>query len=286
MSFIYAEKYCDPVSNSESVRILCDTKVSLNEYSSITISKEGYDLISKYGLVKSTIVCPELCISFAGNNIAYAAKLLNKLFDLRSFEVEDVSKYALEIHRETANQNEIEFIITYISSGKIHIDCIKNGIVSRDLQLAHIGSEDAFKDFQRMRIGASVKTEQAFLDTVNGCSDDSVGGRVIEVKYNHNDNSFVYNWKRGFCSSKLHTVVQGETIKFYNSVEDGGYSYEVDQIDIGNVLYDIDQMMPAILYSRKYRINLEDINNPNLTGLMLPMLVVINDNGEILLYRQ
>ena len=125
MSFIYAEKYYESTLNKETVRILCDTKATLDEYSSTNISKEGCDLLSKYGLVKSTIISPKLCISFAGNNILYAAKLFKQLFELGAFEEEDVSKYALKIHKDASNPNEIEFIISYVTNGEIHIDCIK-----------------------------------------------------------------------------------------------------------------------------------------------------------------
>ena len=151
------------------------------------------------------------------------------------------------------------------------------------------GSEDAFNDFQNIRMSSgdvSSKTEQAFRDIVNGCSDDSVGGQVIEITFNHKDNSFVYNWKRGFFTSKDQIVALGEPIEFFNNATDGGYSFEINQINIGNVVYDIDQMEPAILYSREYRINTEDADNPNLTGLMMPILVVINENGEAFLYRR
>ena len=134
MSFIYAEKYQEPDTNCESVRILCDTKVVLNDYSSTNLSKEEFDLVSKYGIVKSTICCPEVCSSFAGNNIILATKLLNKLKDLKTFEPEDVSDYAFQIYDDADNVNDIEFIVAYISNGNIHIDCVKDGKVNKNLE--------------------------------------------------------------------------------------------------------------------------------------------------------
>ena len=69
MSFIYAEKYHDHDSGQEMVGIYCDTKITANDYTSANFSRVENDLVRKYGIVKSTICCPELCISFAGNNI-------------------------------------------------------------------------------------------------------------------------------------------------------------------------------------------------------------------------
>ena len=68
MSFIYAEKYGEDDSDRESIRILCDTKVTPGRFTSAHFSEVEADFVKKYGIVKSTICCPELCVSFAGNN--------------------------------------------------------------------------------------------------------------------------------------------------------------------------------------------------------------------------
>lgn len=289
MSFIYAEKCNDDVHNCESVRVFCDTKIILPENAAANFSQDEIDLISKYGIVKSTICCPEVCVSFAGEDIALAAGLFRKLYELKTFEPENVSDYALDIHKNAKNINDIEFIVTYFSNGETHIDCVKEGTVEKNLQNAHIGSTEAFARLQEIRLSsiadARTQTGRAFQDVVNGCSDDSVGGRAIEVIYSYDFNSFVYNWKRGFCSSKDQIVGLGEPLSLHSSASDGGYSYEVEQINIENVLFSIDQMEPAILYSRNRRIDSTYINNPNLFGLMMPMLVKRNDNGEIIRFR-
>ena len=46
-------------------------------------------------------------------------------------------------------------------------------------------------------------------------------------------------------------------------------------------MMDIDQMEPMILFSRGHRLLESNSNNPNLFGLMLPMLVMQKENGEI-----
>lgn len=289
MSFIYAEKYCDFDSGNESVRILCDTKTIPNNYTKPNIPGVAYDMVLKYGMVKSTIFCPELCISFAGNNTIYAPKLFEYLEEIKTFNPEDVSTHALEIHKKASNLNDIEFIITYFLKNQIHIDCVKNGELNKDVTFAHIGSDNAFQDFQRIRLSsgnnAVNQTELAFCDIVNGCSDDSVGGRAIEVIFDYKTNSFIYQWKRAFFSSEPQIVAPGESIIFNTSASDGGYSYEVEHIDIENVLFKIDQMEHAILYSRKYRIDSIDPKKSKVSGLMLPILVELKDDGEVVYYK-
>ena len=289
VSFIYAEKYRDNDSEHETVQIFCDTKITPNNYTSACLSNIGYDLVRKYGIVKSTICCPELCISFAGNNILYASKLFKKLKDIGSFEVADVSDHAFNLHLSAESQDDIEFVIAYFSNDHIYIDCIKNGKLDKDVTLAHIGSEFAFDAFQETRLqdncDAVKQTDFAFRSVVDGCKDDSVGGRVVKVVYDHQYNSFVYQWSKFFCTSKPQTVALGKNIIFHTSASDGGYSYEVIHKDIENVLFSIDQMKPDILYSRRFRVDSKDVDNPLLFGLMMPMLVVEKENGEVTRYQ-
>ena len=81
MSSIYAEKYRDENVGVESVRILCDTKIIPDENTSMHFSEVQCDCVTKYGIVKSTICNPQLCVSYAGNNILFAARLFSKLRD-------------------------------------------------------------------------------------------------------------------------------------------------------------------------------------------------------------
>ena len=60
-------------------------------------------------MVKSIIIAPKCCISFAGNNIAHAHKLLSILYN-QQFTKEYLLDLALEIHC-AAPDDDIEFII-------------------------------------------------------------------------------------------------------------------------------------------------------------------------------
>ena len=288
MSFLFAEKYQIPNCNYEFIQILCDTKVTPDRYTQANFSEEERSLISKYGFVKSTIICPELCISFAGNNTVFATNLFRQLKEMKSFEPDDVSKYALSIHLSAPNFDNIEFIISYFSNSQIHIDCIKNGKVYKDVPVAHIGSEIAFEDFQKKCLSygenTTNPTKTAFSNVISGCRDETVGGVAIGVMYDYALNSFVYMQESGFFSSKEQIVKLGENIQFYLSASDGGYSYHVQNIDIENVLFSIEQMKPSILYSRRFRVDSTNLNNPNQFGLMMPM-EIINGDGTFMRYR-
>ena len=71
-----------------------------------------------------------------------------------------------------------------------------------------------------------------------------------------------------------------ENIRFFVDAERGNYSYTIKPIGIESVLLDIEQMDPAILYSRLYRCNEFDCDNKQLFGLMLPMLVQEQDTDD------
>lgn len=298
MSFVYAEKYGDKNIGVESVRILCDTKIIPDGYTAMQFSEIQNDCVSKYGIVKSTICNPQLCISYAGNNILFAARLFSKLREMKSFNNDEVSAFALDVHNQAAalhsanapdRYNDIEFLVTYYHDSCFHIDRVWKGTIEHDLPLAYIGSKDAYDVFQkgRLSLGGNVSkhTRSVFQDVVAGCKDNSVGGRVVEVEYDRSADSFVFHWENAYYTDKPQTVKSGENIIFYTSASDGGYSYEVIHQDIQNVFFIIDQMKPAILYSRQFRSSEEDLNNPNLFGLMLPMLAEIKDDGRVTRYR-
>ena len=60
------------------------------------------------------------------------------------------------------------------------------------------------------------------------------------------------------------------------------FTFGVQRID---VFFAIDQMKPAILYSRQFRVSEKDVQNPNLFGLMLPLLTELEDDGSVARYR-
>ena len=288
MSFVYAEKKM--IIDQESINIHCDTKIGLPDDAKANFSVEEIDLINKYGIVKFSIVGPTMCIAFAGNKIFLAAKLFAKLCELKTFSVEEAVERAFAVHNDADHFSDIEFIICSADDNILRIDCIKDGNVQRNCSSAWLGSYNAFREFQRIRISDSTKsptemTDSAFQSVVQGCGDDSVGLFHISASYRPDLKCFWYSEKSGFFSSKDQIVKPGEAIKFFLDPSDGGFSYHLCPCNFESLIVKIDQMDPMILFSRGHRLLESNSNNPNLFGLMLPMLVKQIENCEIVRCR-
>jgi len=271
MSFIYAEKVND------SLNIFSDTKIGFKDDIGLSYSKEQAELVRTFGIVKTIILSPEFSISFAGNNISLASKLCLMLRDKREFTTQEALDIAFYIHNN-AKENDIEFIIASCKNHTLSLNCIKNHELSKDVQIAWIGSKEAHREFQKLRNEnnkglASNRTSTAFLEVVNGCKDDTVGGFPISARYNAYTNTITYSECCTIQSSKSQTVKAGEAFKFFLANEDGGFSYQQIPLSVEEVILSIDQMDKNILYSRCQRGNAEDQKDDKLFGMMLPMLI-------------
>ena len=286
MSFIFAEKFTCSELGTENMHVFCDTRIGLPDSAGSHLSDIELTFIKKYGIVKSTIISPELCVSFAGNNIMYASKLFKKLAERDTVNRTDVIDLAYSIHMQANSLNDIEFIISCMEDGKLHIDCIKGGYKDKDCLSAWIGSPIAFNYFQEKRLERNsnsyplyMNSHSAFSETVAGCGDNTVGGLAIGIMYYYDCNSFQFMETHAFYSSKPQSVPPGGMYSFFLSATDGGFSYHISPYTTQVVLISIDQMKPAILYSSKIRRDQKDLSNPSLFLLMLPLLVVEDGNG-------
>lgn len=266
MSFVFAEK----VDNI--FHIYCDTKISF-EHSGITpFSDEQKKLIEKYGIVKTTIICPTVSISFAGNNIFLASKLFRTLYEMGEFEVDEALEAAWNIHKEST-PNDIEFIIASCENQIPVLHCIKDRTVQKDCDFCWIGSAEAHNQFQKYRnerVDGKVtdRTGDAFLDVVNGCPDPSVGGFPILTEYY--GKSISYSNRALFQMSKSQIVMPGKDVIWYLDAKDGGYSLTQIPISCEELMLDIEQMESKILYARIRRYRESRLET---FSLMLPMLV-------------
>ena len=151
--------------------------------------------------------------------------------------------------------------------------------------IAWLGARAAFEYFQKERLAncrerASEATKMAFQETVFGGCCESVGGFPINAGYCISNKSIEYREQYAFYSSKKQTVKLGEDIRFYMDAVDGGFSYEQIPISCMDLLIRVDQMESAILYSRRCRMNSDDIANEQLYSFMLPMKVKMNADGN------
>ena len=122
----------------------------------------------------------------------------------------------------------------------------------------------------------------AFLDVVEGCIDDTVGGFFISAEYMHSMNSIRYSECKIFQITKPQIVQPGESIIWKTNVADGGFSYEQIPQSLEDLILKNDLMKSDILYSRNNRCNKRDMKNEQLFSLMLPMLVCENESGDFL----
>lgn len=279
MSFVYAEKV------SQSIAIFCDTKITTAQNKPSLFSPKMLRLVEQYGIAKTTIICPEISISYAGN-ISKASRLFRTLYEKRFFSTEEVLGMAVDISK-SGTPDDTDFIIASCENGKLSLGYVKDGICVRDCQNAWIGSPIAHREFQRARLennsgGASDRSTTAFLHVVQGCSDKAVGGVPIHVRLIKG--KFEYSYSKTFQMEKKQTVKAGEAVVFDMRNAEGGFSFEQVPISEDEFMLRFDQMPQALLYSRSKRIP-EEVNNRMLFGLMLPMLLIEDEDGAWKRYR-
>ena len=292
MSFVFAERYKLSNTQQEQISIYSDTQIELSDSASIHFSDIEIENIKKYGMVKSIVFMPEFCISFAGNDILYASRLFSRLAEKQIFHRADVVDIAYEIHMNAASIDDIEFIIASMEDWEAHIDCIKDGTKDLDCSFAWIGSPCArryFLDARQIETNENTpiykKSKEAFRETLDKCGDASVGGFAIEMNYCHECKRFHAVWQVNCHLEKCVTIPAGTSRILDFSASNGGYSYEVLSITPQDIIVDIAQMFPSVLYSTHNRVDQKEVNNKNLFSLMLPMLVVKNDLGQWIRYR-
>lgn len=280
MSFCFAEEVSIDFENEHinSAHVICDTKAILKGAIKANWNENALKQINKYGLAKTIIIDPHVCLSFAGNNILLVYELLKWLSEKGTCELEDFINKAFEIHKTAESLDDIEFLI--LSKDEldkpVEIISIKEGIAERNCRSAWIGSYEAFRSLQKMRQGKNIGEEITVLDFWNAimdCTDETVGGFPIEARFF--DDHFEYGYFFSTCVTKSQIVKPGENVNLINTAEDGGFTITIQDCD-REPLISFAQSPIAVLYTRKYRYCSLDSYNPGAKYLMLPMLIDLN----------
>ena len=279
MSFVYVEKV------DEVISIYCDTKITTCQKDGALFSPQMQELVDRYGIAKTTIICPEIAISFAGN-VSKAAYLFRALYEKKSFSTEEVFEIAKDISN-SGIRGDTDFIIASCENGQVRLGYIKDGNCIQDCQNVWIGSTIAHREFQKLRLenntgNASNRTGSAFLNVIQGCSDETVGGFPVHVRMI--EGKFEYSYSKTFQMEKEQTVKAGENAIFDMRASEGGFSFEQTPIYVDEFMLRFGQMEPVLLYSRTKRIP-EEAANQMLFGLMLPMLLIEDGSGGWIRYR-
>lgn len=269
MSFVFAEK------NKSLTTIYSDTKVTFDEQSKLNWGENTRNAMSAYGIIKTIIVRDNCCISFAGNDIRLAHKLFQEIADLGGFSEDQLLNCALKIHL-AAQPDDIEFIIcTADDNDETHIICIKEGNLFRDCINAWIGSGIAFLKMQELRMhelneGRQPNTAGLFGQALLECKDESVGIFEITTIFSQVQHSFFYTERLQMTSERKQIVLPGKAVKFHGSAEEGAYTV-YQHWSSEEVRLDIAQADLSILFSRKYRLDAFDTNNPDTKYFLLPI---------------
>lgn len=163
----------------------------------------------KEGVVKTNIITNKLAVSWAGN-AAWADDFFKKnTWFFRSLEKEEIIKITHEYHVNSYNENnktnnkyEVEFILSFGRSEKEQepeIVWIRKGRKERNCDNAWIGSETAYREFNKKRIEFS-QTEmsessallQVMEEVIDLKVDSSVGGFATEVSYFLSEDRFLF----------------------------------------------------------------------------------------------
>lgn len=232
MSFIYAHKF------DNKIRILSDTKITISPDKISWYSKDEYESIDKYGMIKTIIYKPDITISSAGN-IEDFNELLENLNEKKIDELEKIIFESLSVHEKY--KGATDFIIT----DKNTIYTVKNGKVEASLT-AWIGDKDAFDKFQELKLTSPLMTvtcideagmydeedlispiDNSFEKIIKDKSFDTIGGSMVRCMFDQGKYRFLesYGSYTGFNFEQV--LLPGEGIIFETNVENGGFSYLV-----------------------------------------------------------
>lgn len=299
MSFIYARKF------ENALFIFSDTKITFANDDTRYFSKKAFDLVKRYGAIKSYIISREFCIAYAGQ-LMYASKLLQQIDHL---SIDDLKELALSIHIESCmktteeNDYSTDFIIGYIDKDT-HLYQIKNRTCS-EVQNSYLGSYEAFNYFQKININRENTTIasnnplgvhgydgthlnghnecqnkeyerlfKAFYKTVHDSGDKSVGGYVVPVVADLNKHSFYrpgYSIDFSILTPKT-TVLN--TMYLDCSSENGAYTEAFYETNNDIIAIYFHQGGKGVVFSSA-RIDENDYENLHSIKLSLPIFYTI-----------
>lgn len=285
MSFVFAEKRqhnLEAISFMETC-VYSDTKITFTGAASGNWCEKQAKLIEQYGMAKSIILSPECCISFAGNKVALANKLIADIYKQQKIEIPEIISMAFNIHTE-ADPDDIEFIICCADvDNATHITCIKGGSIHYDCQHAWIGSSAAFIKLEELffmgkesaksfgQSEESVSRTSFFTEAIHSCGDDTVGGFTILVSYREDEQRFVYPERVYSVVERQQSIKSGELLTIVDNAERGGFTIHSLESHSDAIL-ELEQINRTIMYTRQYRFE-KDVQNERYRYMMLPILV-------------
>lgn len=282
MSFVYAAKCAETNYNRhhETIQVFSETQIKPNDAAPFKWGKRTLDRVQRYGIVKSMILTPKCCFSFAGNDIRFANVFLERLYSERFCSDEELISLAFAVHQE-AGQDNIEFLFCIADeSDHISITCIKDGRVDYDCHSAWLGSYDTFRELQRLHLEQGQEISwQVIQQAISNCQkypdkEDgrfNVGGFIVEVIYDSFQHQFLYPERLETWFERDQLVKLGDAIKLLGTAEEGGYTAHYRESPKDFVVY-LEQPKITVAFTSKYRLAEENSINPLTSHLMLPIV--------------
>ncbi|MCK5311852.1 MAG: hypothetical protein KAJ62_07075 [Desulfobacteraceae bacterium] len=143
------------------------------------------------GLLKTLILHPFICVSFAGN-VHFAELALKKFFDQRIGDINILLSMLREINLES--DNSTDFIVATILGRVPRLFKVSDGTVTKDIEHAWIGDHEGFEIYQKEThsidddIPLKDKMQKAFRSVIDNSDLTTIGDFHISTSLNHKIN--------------------------------------------------------------------------------------------------
>lgn len=138
-----------------------------------------------YGMLKTIIISPFLCISFASNNINFVEDALKSFFEKTDWSADKLSNIDTLLNMLLAvnkkSNNTTDFALASITNGEPMLFKISNGIIERGITHFWLGNINGFNIYQReyLSLDENISIEQkmqlAFEKVINEPSLTDIG---------------------------------------------------------------------------------------------------------------
>ena len=252
----------------DKIIIVSDTKLSYPPCKNEHYNENNY----VNGTVKSIILSPNICLSFAGD-LDVVKSALKKISNLK--DINKITEILLEVNTEHYNKNpnkSADFLLAYVDGGCNLVE-IKNACKENKTN-SWLGSHRGFSAYQKyfneynnISFGSSVGDESfqkysmifsRMTESIKKIIDDGnineVGGIYIAVVYI--DGTFKYMPYATVYFSPMQVVKNGQPLKFA-SVEEGGFSLNLFSSNIDGLAVHMYHGQLGILFHKSNHLFME-----------------------------
>lgn len=217
--------------NKKDLIIKSDTRLTFEEKQSLHKSTALRPL---NGNLKTVILTPRLCLSYAGN-VSFANELIKDFYlslyqKCNSYEV--FLEEILNVHKKS--NSETDFLMAFAGPEQSRIDKISNGKIESGLTTGWIGDYNAFKDYQKYyhtedeTLTTDRKMFNAFDRLLSDTKSETVGDYHITAyldfeMLNNNAPIFLYDYHSNLKPHDQRIEANTQTAIYPGTPDVGGY---------------------------------------------------------------